>query len=329
MSTTRNDSRGELGRPGEKVRAYLALARFDHSIKHLFILPGIMLALLLRGVHHDSLAISIVLGLIAAICVASGNYVINEWLDRNSDRVHPTKSKRIAVQYVLDREIVLAEWATFIGIGLISAFAASTMMFLIAAAFAAQGIVYNVPPLRTKDRTYLDVITESINNPLRLMIGWTMVDPTTLPPSSVILLYWTGGAFLMTAKRLSEFREIATHYGKALLEQYRASFARYTEKSLTVSCLGYALYSVFFLAIFLIKYRIEYLLAVPVVVILFTQYLALAMETGSSAQKPERLFREPTLILTVSLLVVLFLVLTFVRIPALDFLTNQRYISFE
>jgi hypothetical protein len=37
-----------------------------------------------------------------------------------------------------------------------------------------------------------------------------MVDPTTLPPSSVILLFWAGGAFLMSAKRLSEFREIGT-----------------------------------------------------------------------------------------------------------------------
>jgi hypothetical protein len=37
-----------------------------------------------------------------------------------------------------------------------------------------QGIFYNVRPMRTKDRAYLDVISESINNPLRLMIGWAI-----------------------------------------------------------------------------------------------------------------------------------------------------------
>ena len=133
-----------------------------------------------------------------------------------------------------------------------------------------------------------------------------MVDPTTLPPTSVILMYWAGGAFLMAAKRLSEFREIVASHGRGLLERYRASFAGYSETSLTVSCFVYALCSSFFLAVFLIKYRVEYLLTVPVVIALFAKYLALSMEPGSSAQKPEKLFRESGLIALVALLAAIF-----------------------
>ena len=36
-----------------------------------------------------------------------------------------------------------------------------------------------------------------------------MIDPTTLPPASLLLAYWFGGAFLMAAKRLAEYKEIS------------------------------------------------------------------------------------------------------------------------
>jgi 4-hydroxybenzoate polyprenyltransferase len=308
---------------------YLAIARITHSTKHIFILPGIMLAYLLRGRYVGFHFAEVLLGLVTAVCIASANYVINEWFDQGSDQYHPTKSQRAGVRTKLHGHIVMAEWLALLVIGLSCAYLSSLTMLLVGCVFAVQGVFYNIPPLRTKDVAFLDVISESINNPLRLMIGWAMVDARTLPPSSIILAYWLGGAFLMAAKRLSEYREIVASHGKDLLVRYRTSFKGYSEVSLTLSCFAYALLSTFFLAVFLIKYRVEYILLMPLIILLFTQYLGLAMRPDSSAQNPEKLFRERRLMLTMILVAAVFVLATFVEIPVLAGLAQQRFINLQ
>jgi 4-hydroxybenzoate polyprenyltransferase len=327
MITKQNNNVDELSKNKASLIDYLKIARFDHGTKHIFIIPGIILAYLLRGVHTSSLVLNVILGLITLVCIASANYVINEYLDRDFDKHHPTKSGRSAVQVDLKGKLVFLEWVIFIVIGLTAAFMSSTAMLITAIIFALQGVVYNVPPIRSKDKPYLDVISESINNPLRLMIGWVMIDPTSFPPISVLLSYYLGGAFLMGAKRLSEYREIVDSHGKELLVKYRASFSGYSEIKLTVSCFVYAMLSSFFLAVFLIKYRIEYIVLIPWITLLFGYYLALSMKPGSSAQKPEKLFKEKALMMMVLILALSFIFTTFVDIPMLDDLSEQKFIE--
>lgn len=309
-----------------KISDYLRIARFDHWVKQLFILPGVVFALVLVGesARQDDLLFRLFAGFIATSLVASSNYVINEWLDADFDRYHPTKKERTAVTTKLRGEFVYFEYFIFASLGLIAAYLTSELVLIVCAALLIMGIIYNVKPLRTKDIPYLDVLSESINNVLRLLIGWFVVSNSYLPPITIVLGYWMGGAFLMATKRYAEYRMIGDRETAAL---YRRSFGKYTESSLLISAFFYALNSVFFSGIFMIKYRIEFLLAILPLCGLFCYYLYISQKNDSAAQKPEKIFREKGLILYVLIFILLVALLLVVDIPILEPLTDTTLIG--
>ncbi len=305
---------------------YLKMARLDHMTKHVFILPGLVLAYVLRTPPLQDAWWAILLGFASAVLIASSNYIINEWLDREFDAFHPDKSSRPAVNMTMSAQRVYIAYALASVLGLALAYAVNPVFFAICILFWVSGVVYNVKPLRSKDKAYLDVLSESLNNPIRMMLGWAMIDASTIAPSSLLLAYWMGGAFLMGAKRLSEYREIAAGPGVAVLHRYRRSFQHYTEEKLLISCFVYAMFSTFLMGVFLVKYRIEYVLAFPFIILLFAHYLSLSMRSGSVAQKPEKLFREKRLMLISALTVAALVLLSFVDVPALSSFTVPYFV---
>jgi decaprenyl-phosphate phosphoribosyltransferase len=281
-----------LKNPAQRIfswRPYLRIARVDHWVKNIFMLPGIAVGLLFVRPPVDVLAWNVVVGLISLCLVASANYTINEYLDAEFDRFHPIKKSRAGAQGLLDRRIVAIQYVMLVVVGLGLASQVNENFTLISVILLVMGVVYNVRPFRTKDRPYLDVLSESVNNPLRLLLGWFTVISAGYPPSSTILAYWMGGCFLMGVKRYSEFRSIND---PELAGRYRKSFLYYNEDSLLVSAFFYAVCSSFFLAVFLIKYRVELLLIFPLLSAMFSWYLAIGLRKNSAAQAPERLFLE-------------------------------------
>ena len=308
-----------------QLKDYLSLARFDHITKHVFIIPGLILAYALREPALGNAWFAILVGFASAIAVASANYVINEWLDREFDAHHPTKSARAAVAANLTPHMVYLQYAVLAVLGLALASLLGSMFLLTSILFLVSGWIYNIEPVRSKDKPFIDVVSESINNPIRLTLGWLMIDPSSLPPLSLLLAYWFGGAFLMGAKRLSEFRDIAIVSGKAALVNYRKSFSGYTAESLTVSCFLYAIISSFFVGVFLIKYRLEYVLAFPFIAGLFGCYLWLAMIKDSIAQRPELMFRSKRLMVALSAMAISLLILSFWDVPQLAELSEKSF----
>jgi decaprenyl-phosphate phosphoribosyltransferase len=177
-----------------RLTAHLDLLRLDHSVKQIFVLPGIVIAASITGQPFGvSLLLRASLGLLSVVAVASSNYVLNELLDAPFDRQHPTKRIRPAACGSINTPLAYAQWLAFALIGFLLALAVSKPLFLSVLALWVMGCLYNIPPIRTKDVPYLDVLSESVNNPIRFCVGWYIVTAAVLPPASLLVAYWMLG----------------------------------------------------------------------------------------------------------------------------------------
>jgi 4-hydroxybenzoate polyprenyltransferase len=184
-----------------------------------------------------------------------------------------------------------AQWIAMMCAGLWIASTISTAFTITAAALWIMGCFYNIRPFRTKDVVYLDVITESVNNPLRLLLGWFMVTSTLIPPVSLLLAYWALGCYFMGLKRFSELRCIQ----HSVAASYRESFKYYTERKLLVSVTFYAAAAMLFFGAFAMRYRMDLIMAFPCIGYLMAAYFNLSYEEDSAAQNPEKLYKQPWL----------------------------------
>jgi 4-hydroxybenzoate polyprenyltransferase len=305
----------------------VAIARPEQWSKHIFIVPGLLVGLALTGNGFSLTVVGV--GLLSACLLASANYVMNEWLDADFDSHHPIKGARPAAMGRLTPRLVYAEYAVLAVAGLALAATLSPAFFVTAMLFLAGAVVYNVRPLRAKERVHLDIIVEAANNPLRLLFGWFMASPVTLPPLSLLIMYWCSGAFLMATKRLAEYRYLVEWSGPELAARYRRSFHGYDQTSLILTCFLYAILASFSLAIFLIKYRAELVLAVPLFAWIFIHYLRVAMQERTLAESPEKFYRQRGLLPLLALLVAALTVLSFVDIPWVRDLAQSRFTAIE
>jgi len=233
------------------ILPYLKIARFDHWFKNVFVLPGVIVAIFIDGsLLTPSLFVDVIVALLATGFIASSNYIVNEILDAPKDALHPVKK-------------TFSLWV--------------------------MGCIYNIPPVRSKDKPYIDVLSEAVNNPIRLLLGWYATGITLLPPVSLVIAYWMIGAYFMAAKRFGEYRMIGD---KQVAGDYRNSFKFYNEERLIGSLIYYLAGFGLFFGIFLIRYKMELILSIPFIAGFTAWYFHLACKDDSPVQYPEKLYKE-------------------------------------
>jgi len=278
---------------------YLKVLRADHWLKNIFIFFGhlVAIALLPDEVPQNKLELAtrIVLSLVPACLIASANYIINEILDAPFDRMHPTKRLRPVPAGTVKIPVLWVIMAVLTVVAFALAASCFNMGYIISLALLLlSGLVYNVEPIRLKDRAYLDVVAESFNNPIRLWLGWFALLPANVfPPLSVVLAWWFFGALLMAGKRYAEFRFIGDARRSG---DYRKSFRVYTERSLILSMVTHANFFCFCMGVAIAVYRPNLVFAFPLVVVAICVYLHRAMSAEGAKLEPEHLLKSPLVI---------------------------------
>jgi len=291
------------------------MARVDYWFKNVFVLPGIVVALgTIPAVDWRELTVRSVIGLVAICLIASSNYTLNEVLDAPTDRFHTGKRDRPVAAGRVRPTAAYAQWLLLVAVGLTLAWRVSLPFTLSVLALWVMACVYNVPPVRSKDIPYLDVLSEAINNPLRMLAGWFIVTDLTTAPASLLLSYWMIGCYFMALKRYSELVSIGEVTRAAA---YRKSFGYYTTDRLIVAIMFYAAAAMLFFGAFCMRYRMELILAFPLVALVMAIYLRVALKADSAAQQPERLYRERGLMVAVVATAIVMLFLLRVDIPAM------------
>ncbi len=296
-------------------RSHVEIARPDYWFKNVFVIPGIIIALgTVTDVDARDLAVRIIIGLVATCLIASSNYTLNEVLDAPFDLHHPEKRNRAVPSGRVRPAAAYVQWLVLFIAGMALALTVSIPFALSLLALWIMAVVYNVPPMRAKDQPYMDVLSEAINNPLRMLAGWFIVTSDTMAPASLLLSYWMIGCYFMALKRYAELVAIGD---RARAGAYRRSFAYYTPDRLIVAIMFFAAAAMLFFGAFCMRYRLELILSFPLVALVMSMYLRVALKPNSAAQNPEHLYRERGLMTAVVATTIAMIILLRVDLPVL------------
>ncbi|HOI44270.1 MAG TPA: UbiA family prenyltransferase [Candidatus Aminicenantes bacterium] len=295
------------------MNAYLRAMRLERWPRSTAIFAGTAALYFLRrdifgGLGIIEIAARLAGSFLVTWFISTANYIINEVADAPFDIHHPTKRNRPLVKGEVRTKPLLA-WAVVLGVPsflVAGIFFSREFLFSLLALLAA-GFIYNIKPVRTKDVPFIDAVSESMNNPIRFLIGWYAFPVRMFPPWSLLIAWWAFGNFLMIAKRLSEFRFL-----KERAADYRASLKRYTMHSLVLGMAVSA--AVFFLGYFYfaVSCRLQlFILISPLLAFYFYLFFRKTLHETEVMEEPERLLGRPKFALYTVFLFLLYLAAVF------------------
>ena len=274
------------------MHAYLRLFRPQQWVKNLFVAaalfftPGAMSWLAVREAA---------LGVALFCCAASAVYVLNDALDRASDRQHPLKRHRPLASGAARLDLAL-------GLAALLLAAAAAGGYLLAPAFGHWIVAYlalNLAySLGLKHLAILDVMTIAVCFVLRLEAGAALI--AAEPSVWIVLCTFLLALFLAVAKRRDDVVGLLGREHRRSLEGYNKPFL---DAALIVVLAALMVFYALYTTDREVMERLgsdQLYLSVPLVLAGCLRYLQITLVEERSGAPTEVLLRDPSLLLTVA-----------------------------
>jgi decaprenyl-phosphate phosphoribosyltransferase len=213
-----NDGASTPGRTSSTARALLRTARPKQWVKNVlvFAAPGA------AGVLDNPAQLGRTLVAFVALCLAaSGTYFINDVLDAEADRLHPTKQQRpVAAGEVSSRLAIATAVVLILAALAISAPVQDGELTLVVGAYVVLTISYS---LWLKHEPIVDIGVVAAGFVLRAVAGGVATGVEISDWFLIVAAF--GSLFMVTGKRHAEQAELGNASGtRATLEVYSESF---------------------------------------------------------------------------------------------------------
>ena len=198
----------------------LALMRPHQWLKNVFVFAGLVFS----QSWHDAERVTLVLSAFGVFCLfSSAVYIVNDWRDRDSDALHPTKRLRPLASGAVGPAAAFTLAALLLAGGVALTGGNHTLLGLVGI-YVVSNAAYS---WRLKQVPVVDVFIIALGFMLRLLAGTVGVG---IPPSRWLILTGIFAAlFLGFSKRRAETfhasasqRAVLEHYPPALLDVYVA-----------------------------------------------------------------------------------------------------------
>lgn len=239
----------------------------------------------------------------AAFCMASSCvYIVNDFLDREKDRLNPRTAKRPLARGELPVWVAAVALVALLATSLAASARLGTACLAVVAIYAAQGVLYSAT---LKKVVIVDVMCIAVGFVLRVMYGVYAVG--VLPTPWIILCMFFLALFLGFAKRQAELNAAAgSHAARPVLRKYRADYLQtLIVFSATTAVLAYALFTV--------TSHKNPTLVVTVLPVIYCvcRYLLQVMVGGRGESPDETLLYDRRILLGIAIWVLLFVAISY------------------